>query len=84
MESENDKDIDVKKKEGIDINHDDLSDVSDLDDSIGCHTDDEKEQQALEKEKEDAKEAERTEEHKIEETKIEQEVKKVNENVVNE
>lgn len=47
-----------KKKEEINIAHDDLSDVSDLDDSIGASTEDEAlRDKDEEKEKEDKEEA---------------------------
>lgn len=80
MESENDKDTTAKKKEPIDINinHDDLSDVSDLDDSIGCHSEEEREEQQREAERQEKEREEgEIEKPKMDELKIEPEMKKV-------
>lgn len=80
MESENDKETTAKKKEPIDINitHDDLSDVSDLDDSIGCHSEEEREEQQREAERQEKEREEgEIEKSKMDELKIEPEIKKV-------
>lgn len=60
----------------ININHDDLSDVSDLDDSIGCHTEDERDHLDDPVEPDKMDQSDKTK-HKVEDAKLESEVKKV-------
>lgn len=72
MESDNDKKSNAssKKKEtiqNVNMNHEDLSDVSDLDDSIGAHSDEEDLEKQASKLRQQIEESQNSEQNKISE-----------------